>query len=71
MRYVMANKEDKKKYPEVNMPCQRGKDQLTKGSHCDSKMAYNMSEPGSRMPSFKCVKCGFTWMVPMGGSFMI
>ncbi len=56
--------------PEVNMACQRGKDLKTKGQHCDSKRAYNMSgTPGGSSPSFQCTKCGFQWTVQMGGSF--
>lgn len=56
--------------PEVNMPCQRGKDLKTKGQHCDSKMAFNTSpNPGGRTASFECAKCHFQWTVAMGGTF--
>ena len=60
------------KYPEVNMPCKRGQDLLTKGTSCDSKMAYNMSpSSGSNTATFKCVKCNYTWSVALGGQFNI
>ena len=56
--------------PEVNIPCQRGKDLKTKGQHCDGKRAYNTSPTeGGRQASFQCIKCGFQWSVDMGGSF--
>jgi DNA-directed RNA polymerase subunit M/transcription elongation factor TFIIS len=59
-----------KKGPEVNMPCQRGKDLKTKGQHCDSKRAYNTSaQQGGKNASFECIKCGHQWTVAMGGSF--
>ena len=66
----MANKSSEQKYPEVLMPCRRGHDLLTEGQKCDSKMAYNLSEPGSRTPSFKCVKCSYRWVVQLGGKFV-
>jgi hypothetical protein len=58
------------KGPEVNTPCQRGKDLKTKGQSCDSRRAYNTSpRPGGKVASFECVKCHHTWTVAMGGSF--
>ena len=56
--------------PEVNMPCQRGKDLKTKGQACDSKRAFNISpQQGGKQATFRCVKCNHTWSVAMGGSF--
>ena len=56
--------------PEVNMPCQRGKDLQTKGQACDSKLAYNISpRQGGTQAAFRCAKCGHSWTVAMGGSF--
>jgi len=58
--------------PEVNMPCQRGKDLKTKGQHCEGKRAYNLSpQPGGKNAAFRCVTCGFQWTVAMGGSFNV
>jgi hypothetical protein len=58
------------KGPEVNMPCQRGKDIKSKGQHCNGKRAYNTSPvPGGKNASFECCTCGFQWTVAMGGSF--
>lgn len=57
--------------PEVNIPCQRGKDMKTKGQSCDSKRAFNISKnPGGSHASFQCLKCGFQWEVAMGGNFV-
>ncbi len=56
--------------PEVNMPCQRGKDIKSKGQHCDSKRAFNTSKnQGGRNAAFECCKCHFQWTVAMGGTF--
>jgi len=66
----MATPEKKSEFPEVNIPCQRGKDLLTKGSSCDSKRAWNTSpRQGGRQASFKCMKCKHCWSVAMGGVF--
>ena len=60
----------KPQFPEVNMPCKRGKDLMTKGSSCDSKRAWNTSPvAGGKNASFKCMKCNYQWNVPMGGVF--
>jgi transposase-like protein len=56
--------------PEVMVKCKRGTDRLTEGESCDSKLAYQLSQPGSSVASFKCKKCGFSWNVPLGGSFV-
>jgi hypothetical protein len=58
--------------PEVNMPCQRGKDIKTKGQYCDSKRAFNTTPnpgTGGKVASFECCKCHFQWSVDMGGQF--
>jgi transposase-like protein len=62
---------DPEKHEKVLMPCKRGTDQMTKGQACDSKNAYKLTATGSRAPSFQCAKCGFQWIVPTGGSFVI
>ena len=68
--FVGKKPSDTKKGPEVNLPCQRGKDLKTKGQSCDGRRAYNMSAvAGGKQASFECCKCGFTWTVAMGGSF--
>lgn len=54
---------------EVMVKCKRGSDRLTEGQHCDSKTAEQLSDPGSRIASFRCKKCGYSWDVPLGGSF--
>jgi len=54
--------------PEVFAKCRRGGDRLTNGQSCDSMKAENMSEPGSHVVTMKCVKCGFTWGIPVGGA---
>jgi len=56
--------------PEVLVKCKRGNDRLTEGEHCDSLTAEQVSEPGSNVASFKCKKCGFSWRIPLGGSFV-
>ncbi len=64
-----TGKVKKENYPQVLMVCRKGQDQKTAGQRCQGKMAYRMSPEGSRSPSFKCVSCGFTWTVPLGGTF--
>lgn len=55
--------------PKVLVPCKRGNDRLTEGQRCDSKTAYQLSPQGSKAPAFKCVKCNYEWIVPIGGAF--
>jgi len=62
---------DEDKHEKVHMACRRGIDRLTKGQSCDSRMAYKLTDPKSKAPAFKCVKCGFEWIVPIGGSFNV
>jgi len=57
------------KRPSVMVACRRGKDAATAGQSCDSRTAYQLSEPGGTQAQFKCVKCGFVWTVPLGGRF--
>jgi hypothetical protein len=66
----MADEKKPAPGPEVLMPCKRGQDLRTKGQKCDSRMAYNLTpEQGSQHPRFQCVRCGFQWVTPVGGSF--
>lgn len=39
----------------------------TGGQECSSMQALNMSEPGSSVVRFKCIKCGHVWSTPVGG----
>ncbi len=57
-------------HPDVQVKCKRGHDRLTEGEHCDSLTAFQISDPGARVASFKCKKCGFSWNVPLGGAFV-
>lgn len=59
--------ENKPPYKVVFAKCRRGNDQLTTGQSCESNQAYNLSEPHSHLVRMKCVKCGFTWSVNVGG----
>lgn len=61
----------KEEREEVLTPCRRGKTGHTRGQSCTSKVAYKMSQDGSKAPVFKCKGCGFTWTVPVGGSFSL
>lgn len=56
-------------HPEVLVACRRGNDKLTAGQSCDSKRAYRLTGESSQAPAFKCVKCGFEWVIPIGGQF--
>jgi hypothetical protein len=56
-------------FPTVLVKCRRGQDMATNGQECVSMQAYNMSTPGDTIVRFKCVKCGHTWVVPVGGQF--
>jgi hypothetical protein len=60
---------DKKKHKRVMVKCKRGTDQRTMGQSCDSKFAYMLTPEQSKFPSFKCAKCGYEWVVPVGGQF--
>lgn len=55
--------------PKVLVACKRGSDRVTEGQSCDSKTAYRLTQSGSHAPRFKCVKCGYEWIVPVGGQF--
>jgi len=63
----MAKKKDPG--PIVLVPCKRGRDQKTAGTSCSSKKAYKLSEDGAKLVRFKCVECGHTWTIPVGGQF--
>lgn len=59
---------DKPEQETVHMPCKRGTDRLTQGQTCDGRTAIKLaSRISATVPSFKCVKCGFSWVVPTGG----
>lgn len=56
-------------HPIVLVACKRGTDQLTRGQACDSRNVYKLSQDGAHNVMYKCVKCGFSWNVPVGGAF--
>jgi len=60
---------DQEEKPTVMVACRRGKDIVTKGQECSSRMAYQLSTPGGVQAQFRCVKCGHIWTVPLGGKF--
>lgn len=63
----MSSMATEKEFPIALTRCRRGQDAATSGQECPGMQAYNMSEPGSPMVRFKCVKCGHVWTVPVGG----
>lgn len=64
----MANVAENK---EVLMKCRRGSDVITRGQSCNSMKALKLgSDTVSKAPKFKCCKCGFEWVVVIGGSFV-
>lgn len=65
---AVAKEEPKK--DEVFMACKRSSDKLFMGQSCNSLKAYKMSRDGSSIPTFTCVKCRYTWSVPIGGTFI-
>ncbi len=62
----MSEKQQQEKRP-VMMKCKRGNDRTTEGQSCMSLSAFALSPHGSQAPRFKCKKCGFEWIVPVGG----
>jgi transposase-like protein len=63
----MSQTEEKK--PVVMAKCRRGSDRLTEGQSCQSKRAHQLTPPQSKHVSFKCADCGYSWTIPVGGSF--
>ncbi len=57
--------------PVVNVKCRRGADKITAGQDCNSLSAENLGDPGAPQAQFRCVKCRYTWTVPVGGTFNI
>lgn len=57
-----------KDYPVVLIKCRRGQDAATSGQECGSNQAYNLANHGDFVVKFKCVKCGYIWSTPVGGS---
>ena len=51
--------------------CRRGSDQATKGQSCKSLDAIRISKEGSASVMFRCSKCSFVWVVPVGGAINI
>jgi len=51
--------------------CKRGTDRMTQGQECDSLKAEQLSDPGSANVRFKCIKCNYLWIIPIGGSIEI
>jgi hypothetical protein len=54
-------------YQKVSLKCKRGSDASTKGQSCKSMRAYKLSKDGSNIAQFRCVACGHTWSVQVGG----
>lgn len=54
-------------YQKVSLKCKRGSDASTKGQSCKSMRAYKLSKDGSNVAQFRCVACGHTWSVQVGG----
>lgn len=67
---VAAVAKEEPKKDEVFMACKRSSDKLFMGQNCNSLKAYKMSRDGSSIPTFTCVKCKYTWSVPIGGTFI-
>ena len=63
--------EQDKQYKVVLVKCRRGSEPSTYGQECQSTQAYNMSDSGSTVVRFKCVKCGHIWVIPIGGSMRL
>lgn len=59
------------KFPIVFVKCRRGNDAATVGQECSSMQAHNMSIFGDSVVRFKCLKCGFIWVVPVGGQMVL
>lgn len=57
------------KNPIVHQPCKRGMDRSTEGQSCKGRKAEKLSPNGSQVVQFKCVDCGFTWTIAVGGAF--
>ena len=69
---IRANaKKDDLKFPKVHMKCRRGWDKASHGQSCKSMRAYKMSPDGSNTATFKCVDCGYSWSVGLGGALNI
>jgi hypothetical protein len=69
---IRANaKKDALKFPVVHMKCRRGFDKASHGQSCKSMRAYKLAADGSQVAQFKCVDCGFSWAVGLGGSINI
>lgn len=54
-------------YQKVSLKCKRGSDASTRGQSCKSMRAYKLSKDGSNVAQFRCVACGHTWSVQVGG----
>lgn len=69
---IRANsKKDENKYPVVHMKCRRGYDRASHGQNCKSMRAYKLSVDGSNVVQFKCIDCGYSWSVGIGGAINI
>lgn len=55
--------------PVVFARCTRGSDRQTAGTSCTGSRAEKLSPDGHPAPMFKCVTCGHTWVIPLGGGF--
>lgn len=67
----MDQNKDDTQYKVVLVKCRRGSDPSTHGQECTSTQAYNMSDPGATMVRFKCIKCGYIWVTPVGGAMRL
>ena len=52
----------------VNVRCKSGSDLRGIAKSCSGFLAYVSSDPGSHITRFECEKCGYVWVINVGGS---